>query len=145
MKKEEIEKMKKLEKLEKRVIYPDVQFYGAYIHTGEDIYLCDDVEEDEDTKVRIECYIKDNVLYTNIERCFKTVKGRIVNEEIHQSISVNKGEVLVYVQGSGFVVPEYNMVTIPEAIELYKILENGGNEDESIRNSEESIEADRRD
>ena len=145
MEKEEIEKMKKLEKLEKRVIYPDVQFYGAYIHTGEDIYLCDDVEEDEDTKVRIECYIKDNVLYTNIERCFKTVKGRIVNEEIHQSISVNKGEVLVYVQGSGFVVPEYKMVTIPEAIELYKILENGGNEDESIRNSEESIEADRRD
>lgn len=144
MEKEEIEKMKKLEKLEKRVIYPDVQFYGAYIHTGEDIYLCDDVEEDEDTKVRIECYIKENVLYTNIDRYYKTMKGRVVKEEIHQSISINKDEALVYVQGSGFVVPEYNMITITEAIELYKILENGGNEDESIGDAKESIEADRR-
>lgn len=146
MEKEEIKKMKKLEKLEKRVIYPDVQFYGAYIHTGEDIYLCDDIEEDEDTKVRIECYIKDNVLYTNIERNYKTIKGRVVNEEIHQSISIDKNEVLVYVQGSGFVVPEYNMIKISDAIELYKILENGGNEeDESIGNAKESIEIDRRD
>lgn len=144
MKKEEIEKMKKLESLEKRVIYPDVQFYGAYIHTGEDIYLCDDIEENEDTKVRIECYIKDNILYTNTSRYYKTIKGRVINEEIHQSITVNKGEILVYVPESGFVVPEYNMIKISEAIELYKLLENGGNEDEPIRSTEENIEANRR-
>lgn len=145
MEKEEIEKMKKLERLEKRVIYPDVQFYGAYIHNGEDIYLCNDTTEDEDSRVNVECYIKDNVLYTNIKKHYKTMKDRIVDEEIHQSITLIENEVLVYVQENGFVVPEYNMVTIPQAIELYKILENGGNENESIGNPEESIEADRRD
>lgn len=134
--------MKKLEKLEKRVIYPDVQFYGAYVHDGEDIYLCNDIDElDEDSKIEIENYIKDNVLYTNIKRQYKTVKGRMVTEEVNQTITVNKGEVLVYIQGSGFVVPEYNMITIPEAIDLYKLLENGGNENESTRDTEESVEA----
>lgn len=134
--------MKKLEKLEKRVIYPDVQFYGAYVHDGEDIYLCNDIDElDEDSKIEIENYIKDNVLYTNIKRQYKTVKGRMVTEEVNQTITVNKGEVLVYIQGSGFIVPEYNMITIPEAIDLYKLLENGGNENESTRDTEESVEA----
>ena len=145
MKKDEIEKMKKLEQLEKRVIYPDVQFYGAYIHTGEDIYLCNDIEENEDSKAQIECYIKENILYTNIKQEYKTIKDRIVKNEIYQSISLKDNEVLIYVQGSGFVVPEYNMVTIPEAIDLYKLLENGGNEDEVVGNSEENIEDDRRD
>lgn len=134
--------MKKLERLEKRVIYPDVQFYGAYVHNGENIYLCNDTDElDEDSKIEIENYIKDNVLYTNIKRQYKTVKGRMVTEEVNQTITVNKGEVLVYIQGSGFVVPEYNMITIPEAIDLYKLLENGGNENESTRDTEESVEA----
>lgn len=145
IKKEEIEKMKKLEKLEKRVVYPDVQFYGAYIHTGEDIYLCNDIEENEDSRVEIECYIKDNVLYTNIKRNFKTVSDRIVTENINQSIQLKKEEVLVYISDSGFVVPEYKMVKIPEAIELYKLLINGDDENESVGSSEENIKDDRRD
>ena len=147
MEKEEAMKMRQLGQLEKRVIYPNVQFYGAYIHDGEDVYLCNDIEEDEDGKIEIENYIKENILYTNLKKNYKTVKGRVITEDIRQSVSVNKGEVLVYIPDTGFVVPEYNMITIPEAIDIYKLLinENGGNENESIRNSEESIETDRRD
>lgn len=141
MEKEELKKMRQLGQLEKRVIYPNVQFYGAYVHNGNDIFLCNDIEETEDSKIEIENYIKNNILYTNLKRKYKTVKGREITEEIKQTVSVKKDEVLVYIPDTGFVVPEYNMITIPEAIEIYKLLINEGDkEDESTRSSEESVE-----
>ena len=39
--------MKKLEKLEKYVVTPNVGFYGGFIYDGEDVFLCDDHDTDE--------------------------------------------------------------------------------------------------
>ncbi len=129
--------MKKLESLEKRVIYPDVEFYGAYRHNGEDIYLCNDIEKDKKSKLQIECYIINNILTTNITKSYITKYGKKVKEKSTQKVELQDNELLVYVQGLGFVIPEYNMVTIQEAIDLYKIIK--GDEDiESFRSSEES-------
>ena len=54
--------MKKLDKLEKYVRVPDVQFFGAYFYDGEDILLHDEVEEykdDSNKKVEVRLTIKD--------------------------------------------------------------------------------------
>ena len=45
--------MKKLEALTKYVIIPNVRFYGGFIYDGEDIFLCDDTDEDEDYYIHI--------------------------------------------------------------------------------------------
>jgi len=125
MNKEEIEKMRKLESLEKRVIYPNVQFYGAYRHDGQDIYLCDDVDEDyneDGTKVvnrtEVECYILNNVLYTNLKREYIIRGNQKVIEESKQSVELKEDELLIYLKGQGFIIPEYKMISIPEAIDL---------------------------
>lgn len=130
--------MRKLENLEKRVIYPNVNFYGTYKHDGQDIYLCNDVDEDynEDgtkveNRIEVECYIIKNVLYTNLKREYIIRGNQRVTEESKQSVEIKEDELLIYLKGQGFIIPEYNMIPIPEAIDLYKLLINGDeNKDE---------------
>lgn len=145
MEKKEIENMRKLESLEKRVIYPNVNFYGAYKHDGQDIYLCNDVDEDyndEGTKVvnriEVECYIRDNVLYTNLKREYIIRGNQKVTEESKQSVELKEDELLIYLKGQGFIIPEYKMITIPEAINLYNIIKGDEVDDNSVRSEEEN-------
>ena len=122
MNKIESSKMRQLEKLEKRVIYPDVEFYGTYIHDGRDIYLCNDTEERDKDKITVECYIKNNILTTNLKREYISRFGKKVTEKATQTVELREGELLVYIPELGFTIPEYKMITIPEAIDLYKII-----------------------
>lgn len=144
MSEEDIKNMRKLESLEKRVIYPDVSFYGAYTHDGQDIYLCNDEDEDYNDdgteiigKSKIECYIVNNVLTTNIMREYLGRFGTKVTEKITQTVELRENELLVYEQGLGFVIPEYKMVTIPEAMNLYRIIK-GDEVDEPIGSEKEN-------
>lgn len=145
MEKKEIEKMRKLGSLEKRVIYPNVNFYGAYRHDGQDIYLCDDVDEDyneDGTKVvnrtEVECYILNNVLYTNLKREYIIRGNQKVTEESKQSVELKEDELLIYLKGQGFIIPEYKMITIPEAIDLYNLIKGDEVDDNSVRSEEEN-------
>lgn len=145
MEKKEIEKMRKLESLEKRVIYPNVNFYGAYRHDGQDIYLCDDVDEDyneDGTKVvnrtEVECYILNNVLYTNLKREYIIRGNQKVTEKSIQSVELKEDELLIYLKGQGFIIPEYKMITIPEAIDLYNLIKGDEVDDNSVRSEEEN-------
>lgn len=124
MKKEESKKMRQLDNLEKRVIYPDIDFYGAYKHDGKDIYLCNDIEKGKNDEIKVECYIIDNILITNLEREYVSKYGKKVKEKTTQKVELREGELLVYIPGLGFTIPEYKMVTIPEAIDLYKLIIN---------------------
>ena len=115
--------MKKIEKLEKYVITPNVGFYGGYIHTGEDILLCDDHDIDEGYTFDVKQVIKGDVLITDLKRTYTRKNGKKVVENSHQEVGLEKDQLLVYVQGMGFTIPEYKMCGVKEAIGLYELLE----------------------
>ena len=114
--------MKKLEKLEKYVITPNVNFYGGFKYDGEDIFLCDDKINEKNFKLTINQIIKNNVLITDGTKQYKTNKGKTVKDSWHQEVEIDKGQLLVYVEGVGFTISEYKMVTIDGAKEIYDIL-----------------------
>ena len=114
--------MKKIEKLDKYVIVPNVGFYGGFIYDGEDIFLCEDHDEDEGYDFKVKQEIKDNVLITDIEREYTMAKDKMVKETSHLEIEIEKNQLLVYVEGTGYTLPEYRMCKVDEAIEQYKIL-----------------------
>lgn len=133
--------MKKLESLEKYVITPNVRFYGGYIYDGEDIFLCDDTDIDKDYLLNIKQVIENGILKTNLKIEYKMRNGKKVKEKSYQEIELNKGQLLVYVEGKGFVISEYNMVTIDEAKNIYDLLKGERNDTEG--NERKSIEDDR--
>ena len=114
--------MKKIEKLDKYVIVPNVGFYGGFIYDGEDIFLCEDHDEDEGYDFKVRQEIKNNYLVTNIEREYTTTKDKKVKETSHLEVEIEKGQLLVYVEGTGYTLPEFRMCKVDEAIEQYKIL-----------------------
>lgn len=114
--------MKQLEKLEKYVIVPNVGFYGGFVYDGKDIVLCDDHDTDQGYDFKVKQKIENDVLITDTERVYERENGKKVNEKIHQEVEIEKGQLLVYVEGVGFTISEYKMCLIDEAIELYKIL-----------------------
>lgn len=128
--------MKKIKKLDKYVIKPNLAFYGGYNFNGEDIELCDDYDEiknEEGVQIyteNIKQYIENNVLYTKIEimRILKNGKKVLQNES--QEIEIEKGQLLVYVQHRGFVISEYQMLTIDDAQKLYECLRGDQNDTE---------------
>lgn len=133
--------MKKLKKLEKFVITPNVRFYGGFKYDGEDIFLCDDKIDEENYKIEIKQIIKNNVLITDGSKEYKTNKDKKVKETWHQEVEIDKGQLLVYVEEIGFTISEYKMVTIEEAQNIYDLLK--GEKDDSTRNEKESIKTDR--
>ena len=121
--------MRKLEKLEKYVILPNVGFYGGYIHDGQDIMLCDDHDEDVDYDLKVTQKIVENVLISDLERKYCIKGGKKVSEVSHQEVELVKGQLLVYVEGQGFTIPEYKMCLVDEAIKQYELLKGIGTND----------------
>lgn len=115
--------MKKLTRLDKYVITPNVGFYGGFKYDGEDILLCDDHDVDEGYDFQVKQHIKDDVLVTDIKREYTLANGRNVKETSHMEVTVEKGQLIVYVEGLGFTIPEHEMCTVKEAIEVYQLLE----------------------
>lgn len=114
--------MKKLENLEKYVIVPNVGFYGGFVYDGEDIFLCNDHDTDEGYDFKVTQMIRDNVLITDIERTYERNNGKKVVETSHLEVEIEKGQLLIYVEGTGFTISEYKMCKIDEAIEQYELL-----------------------
>lgn len=114
--------MKQLEKLDKYVIVPNVGFYGGFLHDGEDVELCDDHDTDEGYDFRVKQRIEKDVLITDLQRSITRKNGKRVTESSHQEVEIEKGQLLVYVQGLGFTIPEYRMCQIDEAIGQYELL-----------------------
>lgn len=125
--------MRKLEDLTKYVITPNVRFYGGFIYDGEDIFLCDDEEKDEDYELHVTQKILNNVLITDGEKEYKTLKGKQVKEKWHQEVEIEKGQKIIYLEGQGFTLSEYKMITIDEAKDIYELLK-GEKEDDSRGN-----------
>lgn len=128
--------MKKLEVLTKYVIVPNVRFYGGFIYDGEDIFLCDDTDEDEDYYIHIKQKIVNNVLITDGEKEYKTLKGKVVKEKWFQEVEIEKNQKLVYIEGQGFTLSEYKLVTIDEAKEVYELLKGDKTNDISTDETE---------
>lgn len=118
--------MKQLDSLEKYVIVPNVGFYGGFKYDGEDIMLCDDHDTDEGYDFKVTQKIENDILITDIERTYERKNGKKVMERSHQEVEIEKGQLLVYVQGMGFTIPEYRMCLIDDAIKQYELLHNRG-------------------
>jgi len=114
--------MKQLESLEKYVIVPNVGFYGGFKYDGEDIFLCDDHDTDEEYDFKVTQKIKNGVLITDMARTYTRKNGKKVTERSHQEVELEQGQLLVYVQGMGFTIPEYRMCPVDEAIGQYELL-----------------------
>lgn len=116
--------IKKLESLEKYVITPNVRFYGGYVYNGEDIELCNDKDEEEGYKVHIQDKIIDGHLIKQVEQEYTMSNSKKVKQKEYQDIELEENQLLIYVEGQGFVISEYKMLTIDEAIEKYKLLKS---------------------
>ena len=114
--------MKQLEKLDKYVIVPNVGFYGGFVHDGVDMALCDDHDTDEGYDFKVTQRIEKDVLITDIERTYERKNGKKVTERSHLEVEIEKGQLLVYVEGTGFTIPEYRMCRIDDAIGQYELL-----------------------
>ncbi len=114
--------MRNLEKLDKYVVLPNVGFYGGHVHDGEDIALCDDHDVDEGYDFKVKQRIENNVLITDIEKCFQRRGGLEIRETSHMEVQIEQGQLLVYVEGLGFTIPEYRMCLVDEAIKQYELL-----------------------
>lgn len=122
--------MKKLEQLDKYVLLPNVGFYGGFIYDGEDIFLTDDHDIDEDYDFVVKQEIKNNILITDLTKEYKYGEHTI-KETSHLEINVNVGDLLVYVEGIGFTLPEKRLCKIAEAKAQYDILEGNNNNDDT--------------
>ena len=114
--------MKRLEKLEKIVVVPNVGFYGGFYYDGEDIFLCDDHDTDAGYDFKVTQQIVDHVLITDITKTYVLKNGKQVSEQSHLEVELEDGQLLVYVEGVGFTLPEYRMCKVDEAIEQYQLL-----------------------
>ena len=114
--------MKQLENLEKYVIVPNVGFYGGFVYDGEDIFLCDDRDTDEGYDFHVLQSIANDMLITDIEKEYVRSNGKKVKETAHQEVEIEKGQLLVYVEGTGFTISEYRMCLVDDAIKQYEML-----------------------
>lgn len=133
--------MRELKRLDKYVITPNIAFYGGYIHDGEDIKLCEDHDMDDGYDLKVKQTIENDVLITDLKREYTRKNGKTIKEKSHQEVEIEKGQLLIYVEGVGFTIPEYKMCKTDEAIRLYEILEG---KNEADRDEKESFETDRR-
>lgn len=121
--------MKTVEHLDKYVMIPNVDFCGGFVYNGEDIFLCDDRDEQEGYICNVKQMIKDNVLYTELEREYTLFnKDKKVKEKSTMEVEIEKGQLLVYVVGTGYTIPERALCKVEEAIGYYDILRGGNND-----------------
>lgn len=116
--------MKKLDSLDKVVPVPDTTFYGAYYFDGNDIDLCDDIDEEEDTYIRVTDTIKDGILHKIKILKVKQKDGRYVIEETKSELPLKKDDMLIYVMYEGFVKTKTKLISIDKAIERYELLKS---------------------
>lgn len=114
--------MKQLESLNKYVIEPNIGFYGGFVYDGEDIFLCDDHDKEEGYDFHVVQKIENNRLISDLTRKYTRANDKWVTEESHQEVEIEKGQLLVYVEGLGFAISEHKMCTVDEAMELYGLL-----------------------
>ena len=133
--------MRELKRLDKYVITPNIAFYGGYIHDGEDIKLCEDHDMDDGYDLKVKQTIESDVLITELEREYTRKNGKTIKEKSYQEVEIEKGQLLIYIEGVGFTIPEYKMCKTDEAIRLYEVLEG---KNEADRDEKESFETDRR-
>ena len=114
--------MKQVDSLEKYVIVPNVGFYGGLVYDGNDISLCDDHDTDDGYDFKVKQQIVNSVLITDLTKEYTRKNGKKVTEVSHQEVEIEKGQLLVYVEGLGFTIPEYRMVKVDEAIQQYELL-----------------------
>lgn len=112
--------MKQLEKLDKYVRVPDVNFYGAYFYDGEDIELHNETEDFDDTILTIIDTIENGIFkkYKKLE-----VKSKKLVEETTLTYPLEKGQMLVYVENIGFTEVK-GLVSLDDAINRLKMLDN---------------------
>lgn len=129
--------MKKLDKLEKYVRTPDVQFFGTYFYDGEDIELHNEEETFNDDEGKPEYRLKIvDVIQDNIFKKHKRLENLQtgLKEETFVEYPIKQGEMLIFVINEGFTKTHTEMVTIKEAIKRYKLLTNEEVEDDTKRN-----------
>ena len=114
--------MKQLDNLEKYVIVPNVGFYGGFLFDGNDIALCDDHDTDTGYDFKVTQKIVNGLLITDMTKEYTRKNGKKVTEVSHQEVEIEKGQLLVYVEGLGFTIPEYRMIKVDEAIRQYELL-----------------------
>jgi len=114
--------MKQLTKLEKYVPVPNVGFFGGFRYDGEDVFLCDDRDLDGDYAFSVRQRIENGVLITDLEKTYTLKNGKRVAEQSHLTVELDVGQLLIYVEGVGFTLPEYRMCPVEEAIGQYKLL-----------------------
>lgn len=112
--------MKQLDKLDKYVRVPDVNFYGAYFYDGEDIELHNETEDFDDTILTIIDTIENGIFkkYKRLE-----VKSKKLVEESTVTYPLEKGQMLVYVENMGFTEVK-GLVSLEDAINRLKMLDN---------------------
>ena len=120
--------MKRIETLDKYVVTPNVGFYGGFVYDGEDIFLCDDHDTDEGYDCTVRQEIRNGVMITDLAREYITRNDKKVKETSHLEVEIEKGQLLVYVEGTGYTIPEYRMCKVDEAIGLYDILRGEQND-----------------
>lgn len=120
--------MKRIETLDKYVVTPNVGFYGGFVYDGEDIFLCNDHDTDEGCDCAVRQEIRNGVMITDLAREYTTRNDKKVKETSHLEVEIEKGQLLVYVEGAGYTIPEYRMCKVDEAISLYDILRGEQND-----------------
>lgn len=135
--------MKKLESLEKYVFVPNTQFYGTYFYDGEDIELHNEVEEykdDETGELEIRLTIVDKI-ENGIFKKYKLVEDIKNNgfEETKREFPIKEGEMLIFVMNEGFTKTHSKLVSIDEAIDLYKLLRSDDNDTNGDEEKNSSI------
>ena len=130
--------MRKLEKLDKYVITPNVAFYGGFEYDGEDIFLCDDHDTDTGYECRVTQKIEEGKLITDLVKKYEHKPGKTVTETSHMEVEIDKGQLLVYVEGMGFTISEYKMCKLDEAQEIYDLLKGEVRDDNTKADEENS-------
>ena len=128
--------MKKLDKLEKYVRTPDVQFFGTYFYDGEDIELHNEEETFNDDNGKPEYRLKIvDVIQNGIFKKHKILEEiqTGLKEETFIEYPIKKEEMLIFVMNEGFTKTRTEMVTIEEAINRYKLLINEEVKDDTKR------------
>lgn len=113
------QELKPQENVEKYIIQPSVHQYLG-IKVKKDTYIVDRTKNDYGTVTQI---IKDCTLTTKIKR--KSNNFGVESKEKSELVQkIQEGTVLIWQEGTGYIIPECNVCTVKEAIESLKVIED---------------------
>lgn len=110
--------------MEKYVIKPSLQFYVVYEVTGKDKKeLTNDFEKDEEgNSVKVIQNVDGFKVTTKTIVKYKRSNGTSYKDVDVEEATYPEGTKLVYVKNKGYVLAEYKMCTVDEAIEDLSVL-----------------------